>query len=76
MLYKNDGKIYIKVSEKFIEVDVRKSKNGEYDVIAKDKSIEAYGNKNKFSEVTLEQAYEILNKNSKKLSLDDENLDK
>lgn len=76
MLYKNDGKIYIKVSEKFIEVDVKKSKNDEYDVIAKDKSIEAYGNENKFSEVTLEQAYEILNKNSKKLSLDDENLDK
>lgn len=76
MLYKNNGKVYIKVSEKFIQVDVKKSKSGEYDVIAKDEKIEVYGNEDKFILVTLEQAYEMLNKSSKKLSIDDESLEK
>lgn len=76
MLYKNNGKVYIKVSEKFIEVDIKKSKNGEYDVIAKNKEIESYGNADKFTQITLEQAYELLNKSSKMLSIDDEKLDK
>ena len=73
MLYKNNGKVYIKVSEKFIEVDVKKDKNGEYDVIAKDKVIEAYGNEDKFIQTNVEEAYEILNKGNK---LFDEKIEK
>ena len=76
MLYKNDGKVYLKVSEKFVEVDVKRSRNGEYDIIPKKKTIEVYGNENKFFEITLEEAYSILNKSSKILSLDDEKIEK
>jgi hypothetical protein len=76
MLYKNSGKVYLKVSQKFVEVDVKKDKNNNYNVIPKNKKIEVYGNEDDFSEITLKEAYDVMNKSNKILSLDDEKLEK
>lgn len=67
MLYKNNGKIYIKVSNKYKEVSVLKEGNNNYNVKAKAnvEPIEIYGSKG-FEEITLQNAYEILNKPSNK----------
>ena len=71
MLYINNNKIYLKVSEKFIEVQVKKDKKDEYTVIPNEKNIiEVYGNEDKFVPISLEEAYKSSNKS--KLSLDDE----
>lgn len=61
MLYTRNKKIYVKVSEKFIPVNIKKDKNGEYDVVpTNDEKIEAYGNSNTFSEISIDEAYEMI----------------
>lgn len=70
MLYINNNKIYLKVAEKFIEVEVKKDKKDEYTVIPDEKNvIEVYGQEDKFLPISLEEAYKISNKS--KLSLDE-----
>lgn len=65
MLYKYNGKIYLKVSGKFVEVNIKKDKKNEYTVTPeKSKRIEAYGNESKFIEISIDKAYEMLNKSS------------
>lgn len=61
MLYEKDRKIYVKVSGKFVEVTVKKDKNG-YDVtpIKDSKKIEEYGNQDKFTEISIDKAYAMI----------------
>lgn len=77
MLYIKNGEIYIKVVEDFIKVDIKKDKNGGYTVIPEDEKIEAYGNADKFTPISLEEAYKVLHKESKFVSsLDDTKIEK
>lgn len=66
MLYVKDNKVYIKVAETYREVSITK-KDKEYNVEAKKnvKPIEQNAN-NHFTEVNLEEAYDIV-KPSKKV---------
>lgn len=77
MLYKYNGKIYLKVSGKFVEVTIKKDKKNGYTVIPeKSKRIEAYGNESKFIEISIDKAYEMLNKSSNyDLKLKDDELE-
>lgn len=72
MLYKYDGKIYLKVSGKFVEVNIKKDKKGYTVIPEKYKRIEAYGNENKFIEISIDKAYEISNKSNSDFELKDE----
>ena len=80
MLYTRNKKIYVKVSEKFIPVNIKKDKNGEYNVVTTDDEvIEAYGNADTFSEISIDEAYEMLaekNFGLRNKKLDDEKLRK
>lgn len=67
MIYKNKDKIYIKVSENFVEVSVKKDKNG-YTVIPTKNKIEAYKREKDFNVISLEKAYEMQSKEDKLLS--------
>lgn len=60
MLYINekDQKIYLKVGEKFVEVNIIKNKK-DYTVLPTKNKIEAYGNEGKFKSISLEEAYKI-----------------
>ena len=77
MLYKYNEKIYLKVSGKFVEVTIKKDKKNGYTVIPeKSKRIEAYGNESKFIEISIDKAYEMLNKSSNyDLELKDDELE-
>lgn len=64
MLYRKDNKIYIKANSRFVEVDIKKDKTG-YSVIPTKNKTEIYGRENEYFEISLEKAYELINKNSK-----------
>lgn len=63
MLYEYKGKIYVKVGNKYIQVNVTRKANGEYDVKATDKKeyVEKMPNA---STIPLEKAYELNKKGS------------
>lgn len=75
MLYKNNGKIYLRVSEFFIEVDIKRDKNDFTVIPKKSNKISVYGNQDKFVQISIEKAYEIINKKKSEYKLNNENLD-
>lgn len=78
MLYKNKNKIFVRVSERFVEVTIKKDENG-YTVTPTKNKIEAYGKEQEFKPISIDKAYEELNKSkfssSSKLLSDLDNIE-
>ena len=70
MLYVYKGKIYVKPYEnKIVEVEISKIKDG-YDAKATDRIIIEDNLVDKLQSISIEEAYKLLNTDSKKKSID------
>lgn len=67
MLYSYNGKVYVRpVTNKIVEVDIKKEINGDYDVKPTKNIIVRDDLDKVLTSIALEKAYDVLHKNSKR----------
>lgn len=67
MLYLYNGKVYVRpVTNKIVEVDIKKELNGNYDVQPTKNVIVRDDLDKVLTSIALEKAYDVLHKNSKR----------
>ncbi len=67
MLYLYNGKVYVRpVTNKIVEVEIKKELNGSYDVKPTKNIIVKDNFDSELTSIALEKAYEVLHKNSKR----------
>lgn len=67
MLYLYNGKVYVRpVTNKIVEVDIKKEINGDYDVKPTKNVIVRDDLDKVLTSIALEKAYDVLHKNSKR----------